>query len=260
MRYLTYENLWANGRLGNQLWQIASTAGLAHTRGLEPRFPKWEYQQWFSCPDAWFVDELPADREDLGTDYLQQYRHFAELDVEVRSWLEMHHILHRVAPQIPWFFEDGHFTALHIRRGDYVGLPNHFPLTTKDYYSHAIDLVLNENDGTQFVVFSDDIPWCQANLDNAFFRGQDAHFVSGAPRPVELADRVAAGPPTDQLDLYLMTLCNEHIISNSTFCWWGAFLSDNRAPFYPSPWFGPALADIEWRAMFPKGWRELDSC
>lgn len=256
MPYLSYEYLWRNGRLGNQLWQIASTAGIAFAEGAEPRFPKWEYSKFFNVPEEFFVDRLPAERRDLGTDYLQELRHIDSIDDQVQewflpsdqvqSWLDSHH---------EWFFAVPHTTALHVRRGDYTKNPKHFPLPTVDYYRNACREASNDFPGTTFVVFSDDIVWCEENLSEDVFEGP-AKFVHGVPRPVEMNDR--KGEPEDQYDLFLMSLCDNHIISNSTFSWWGAYLAGNDQAIYPSVWFGPALNNQECPA--PDTWRKLQSC
>ena len=47
--------------------------------------------------------------------------------------------------------------------------------------------------------------------------------------------------PEDYLELWLMGLCQNHIMSNSTFSWWGTFLNKklNKKIVAPSRWFGP---------------------
>ena len=249
--FVTYEYLFKNGRLGNQLWQIASTAGIADACGSEPRFPKWEYEKYFNVPSRFFVENLPVNSRDLGTDYLQELHYFDNIASQVKEWFEpSFQVQDELEARYPWFFDGSHHTAIHVRRGDYVGLPNHFPTPTFDYYTRASDIVLETSPHTTFVVFSDDIAWCEEQ-----FSGQ-VQFVRGVPRPVEVVERV--GAPEDQYDLFLMALCDKFIISNSTFSWWGAYLSDSPDVFYPRTWFGPALDNQQCPA--PDSWRSLESC
>jgi hypothetical protein len=94
--------------------------------------------------------------------------------------------------------------------------------------------------GTNIVVFSDDIAWCRENLRWA----KPVAFVEGN---------------TDYEDLFLMANCEHHIIANSSFSWWGAFLSADRNPIYPVRWYGPGFRDIDPTPMFLDGWVGIDA-
>jgi hypothetical protein len=52
------------------------------------------------------------------------------------------------------------------------------------------------------------------------------------------------------IDMCLMTMCNYHIIANSSFSWWGAWLSNSKQVIAPSKWFGPAN-------HMPKNWSDV---
>ena len=250
-RYTTYEWLWRNGRLGNQLWQIASTAGIAAANGTEPRFPIWEYQPYFRVPAEFFVQKLPTPRQDLGTDYLQELRHFAGIAERVRDWFQPSEKAEAVVRErLDELDLRGHLTAVHVRRGDYLYHPDHFPALGDRYYARAMAEVRRDHPGTTFVVFSDDPAWCRAKFRDG------CRVIDGVSRPVEMVDRI--GEPEDHWDLFLMSMaCERHIIANSTFSWWGAWLSDDPAPIYPGRWFGKALGQIPWRAMFDGRWQEI---
>ncbi len=62
------------------------------------------------------------------------------------------------------------------------------------------------------------------------------------------------------VDLCLMSMCSDFIIANSTFSWWGAWLSDNKdkVVIYPSKWFGPNNADKLTKDLFPEEWRMVN--
>jgi len=119
-----------------------------------------------------------------------------------------------------------------VRRGDYLSLPDHHPVQELDYYYNAMSL-FDEN--TLFVVFSDDIQWCKHNLK------KNVVFVEN--------DR------TEQ-DLYLMSLCDNHIVSNSTFGWWGSIMSNNRQSktIAPKKWFGSSYANNNTQHLYPNSW------
>lgn len=110
--------------------------------------------------------------------------------------------------------------SIHVRRGDYLTLPNQHPVCELEYYLQSISLIGNE---FKFLIFSDDIPWCKEN-----FKGDKFIFIDGNQ---------------DYIDMWLMSLCNHNIIANSSFSWWGAWLNKNpgKIVICPHKWFGPNL-------------------
>jgi hypothetical protein len=124
--------------------------------------------------------------------------------------------------------------SLHVRRGDYLGLPNHHPTQTIEYYNDSINIIGLDK---TFVIFSDDINWCKENLDfipNKF-------FISGNE---------------DYEDMYLMSLCNHNIIANSTFSWWGAWLNknDTKKVIAPKQWFGVSNSHLDTSDLYCEKW------
>ncbi len=113
--------------------------------------------------------------------------------------------------------------TLHVRRGDYVTNAKArcvFSECGPDYYQRALDLI---PDASPVFVFSDDIAWCRLHLP------RDREFIFVGEQGTR--DAVA--------DLWLMTQASHHIIANSTFSWWGAWLSENRdgRKIAPEQWF-----------------------
>ena len=269
--YYTYDNLGYNGRLGNMLWQIAATIGRAHNAGGVARFnPNWEYRQFFSVPDEFFESiDCSMERVDGETDYFQELSYWKDIDRLIRMYFTpsdkaLAHLSTLFAP-----YDDGkQNVSVHVRRGDYVNLPGHFPLPTQRYFHSAVSMVEDDLDGYSFLkhgcadarwlVFSDDPDWCRANLEYLGLVGRDVLIMQGTPRPVEVVDRV--GEPEDQWDMFLMSLCDHHIISNSTFSWWGAWLAMPFArPIYPSKWFGSKVPNWErWGLGLPADWRMIE--
>ena len=62
---ITYPQLGQNGRLGNQLWQIASTIGIAVDLEEDWSFPDWPYREHFQMPDEWFTNKPGVDASNL---------------------------------------------------------------------------------------------------------------------------------------------------------------------------------------------------
>ncbi len=136
--------------------------------------------------------------------------------------------------------------AVHVRRGDYVIAKNSgiFHNLSTNWFNTAM---ARFPANVAFLIFSDDMPWCRAT-----FTGPRINYSNGR----------------DALqDLALMRACDGYIISNSSFSWWGAWLSDNpHAPVIaPSAdcWFGPVLQKYsphDASHIVPDGWiRQQDT-
>lgn len=117
--------------------------------------------------------------------------------------------------------------SIHVRRGDYVSLnsANSFHgVLNKDYYQRAFEHFEEINSDFKYFVFSDDLNWCEQHLD---FLG-DVCFVDGSSLMLSA-----------QEELLLMSNCSNHIIANSSFSWWGAWLNANpeKIVVMPQNWF-----------------------
>lgn len=263
---VTFPLLGQSGRLGNQLWQIASTIGIARATNREPRFPDWSYRPWFSMPDAWFGScRGGLEAVDLAT----------HLDSRCRDYLQDYSLWRAVAGEVITVFApsplavavlDGYseFNALprprlsvHVRRGDNVpgqdaGTPdkhNYHPLRPMSYYDAAYKIAAGDGFAS-IAVFSDDPDWCRLNMAGDYFH-------EGVARPKEHEPGYKTAPVLDWIDLFLMARCDRHIIGNSTYAWWGAWLAGDERTVYPAPWFGPKLRYIDASLMFPDTWRRL---
>ena len=123
--------------------------------------------------------------------------------------------------------------SVHVRRGDYVGLSNIHPPCSLDYYNKSVKQMDSD---TVFLVFSDDIQWCKEN-----FKFSDLiHFVEGNP---------------DYIDMWLMSMCKNNIIANSSFSWWGSWLNQNtnKEVIAPKKWFGPGVRHNT-QDLIPETW------
>jgi hypothetical protein len=137
-------------------------------------------------------------------------------------------------------------TSLHIRRGDYVHHSNSFPPVNLDYVSKSFELLKQRGVSIDnIMVFSDDINWCRSLLPYEF-RNQWFEFSEGR---------------TEFEDLSLMASCSHHIIANSTFSWWGAWLGNNPNKIVVSPsadnWFGPGFTGGIPKDIIPSNWHQI---
>jgi glycosyltransferase involved in cell wall biosynthesis len=229
--------LGQSGRLGNQLFQIAATIGTARKNGLGFIFPPWAYASCFekAIPQSAQMPETKVYAEpsfayreirvcgptDLAGCF-QSERYFKHCEADIRSYFAPCKSL-----AIGLYLRFSKLLAtptcsVHVRRGDYALYPEYVDLAATNYYERAIASFASD---TTFVFFSDDIAWCRAR-----FRDRRFVFVEGQ---------------SDIDDLFLMSLCRDHIIANSTFSWWGAWLDarPGKKVIAPARWFAGSYDD-----------------
>ena len=215
---LTFSSIGEYGRLGNQMFQIASTIGMAMNTDQLFRFNR--VPMCFNALITYMGDlpaleryEIPWGYHDLTIynkdlhGYLQSEKYFKHCEKYIK-WL----FLFDSYPPKPF----NEFIAVHIRRGDYDN--KHHVLLDRAYYENA----LNQLPNIPIIVFTDDIKEAMNVLPNC------DRYLSGCP----------------MYDMALMTLADYHVIANSSFSWWGSWLADSKKIIAPSKWFGPALWHI----------------
>lgn len=114
--------------------------------------------------------------------------------------------------------------GIHIRRGDYLSEPEFKDICNVEYYKFGISEILKDGKSHTFYIFSNDMGWCKDNIA-PLLRGNKVVYVDGNTGK------------NSCWDMFLMTYCKDLIIANSSFSWWGAFLSKvvNRV-YVPDPW------------------------
>lgn len=245
----------AIGRLGNQMFQCAAAIGYAKkynvgwgcpadTREV-PRFheffpglPICEYEyRSYQAHDPSQFNYSPIPFNEHGTKlvgFFQSEKYFEGAEDEIRKVFKLD-----IRPVDA--------VSIHVRRGDYVQHANSFPPITQKYLHEAINLIWNRGFQyklTNFIVFSDDIKWCRENLQDA--NGFTFEFSDGK---------------TELQDLSVMASCSHHIIANSTFSWWGAWLGHNPNKIVISPsadnWFGPGFTGGVPKDLIPNAWHQI---
>ena len=197
-----------------------------HDRNLEE--PHYHFSQEL-------LDKCPDNVSLVG--YFQSEKYFKHIEDDIRK------LFGPKSESLSCYVSAQHLfdnpVALHIRRGDFlINSVHHHNLSMK-YYEEA----LNQFDSDrQVIIFSDDTDWCK---QQPLFEGDRFLVCEGG------------GPYTD---LYMMSKCDDFIIANSTFSWWGAWLSHNKEKvvIYPDIWFGPNNIDKSTADLFPPEWRMID--
>lgn len=134
--------------------------------------------------------------------------------------------------------------SIHFRRGDYISDPKTNAIhgtCSLDYYIRAIEDICKYVPDPHFFIFSNDPAWVKENFS--------------IPYPMNLI--TANGPEKNYEDLHLMSLCKHHIIANSTFSWWGAWLCANKDKrvYTPKRWYN--VDYINQKDTFPESWVKI---
>jgi len=132
--------------------------------------------------------------------------------------------------------------SVHVRRGDYLKAEDPLVLPFS-YYQQAWNAMFEKFNDAEFFVFSDDIEFASANLPQ---KGKRT-FVS---HNNEL---------TAYQDLRIMASCQHHIIANSSFSWWGAWLNPSATKVVIAPKYWRGTPDSYFPDLFPSGWRVLNN-
>lgn len=277
------------GGLGNQLFQYAAARRIAHFSGLPLRLDVSAYRSYdlhryglapFNLkaeiataedlrpyqrrltsaisrraqqylPVRWrrFISEphfhfAPEILEARGSAYLSGYwqseQYFTDIEPLIRDEIRV------VTPpggrdvEVMAAIESCTSVSMHVRRGDYVGHETH-GVCSPEYYRDAMAYMRDGDAGARFFLFTDDPTW--------------ARMTFGKDPAVILVDH--NGPERDYEDFRLMTLCRHHIIANSTFSWWVAWLAghSDKLVIAPRRWF--AIDTVDSSDLVPERWIRL---
>ena len=282
--FLTFAKIGKHGRLGNQLFQIAATIGVAETQGFVWKFPttisETEAGRLFQLSGSFelkltnltFIEEADEifDHIDLNSHitshkssatppvglslhgYYQSLKYFEKHIEHIAKLLRVpNEYKKRVLTAHPEI-ESKNCVTIHVRRGDYYDLAHIYNVLSTRYYIEALAQIPEVE---HVIVVSDDIPWCRQ------------HIGPIIKVPASYSNF------TNQLDDFVLLYLGQHvIIANSTFSWWAAFLRHiHRSQIYPSStfrrktiapkvWFNPTgnLKHLNNRSMYLESWIVID--
>ena len=242
----------SNYGLGNQLFCVATTLSLAWENNVEPLFTMNHEQSPYrdtifkKLPvtdnisfiqnrykeQSFEYNKIPYSDNLCINGYWQSEKYFLNHRTKIIELIGVsedgkEYIKNKYGD----IFEDT--ISIHIRRGDYLGLKDHHPMSSIDYYNKALSY-FNEKK-YKVLVFSDDIEWCKENFGDGFI------FIEGNP---------------DYIDMWIMSMCTHNVIANSSFSWWGAWLNTNpnKKVIAPEKWFGSELSHNDTKDLYPSTW------
>jgi hypothetical protein len=227
---ITFRQLGQHGWLGNQLCQVTGTLALAWKQNATPIIDQaWAYRQHFSIPPMYYAEPEGIDAHTLvdfepawARIYMGDYRIIEPYESLIRTYLKPSEQAAELLAPLLKRYQTSDRTSVHIRRGDYVGNPTYVELG-REYY--------------------------EPMPENALIFTDDPAYASTMYPGVEVVE-----PNDDWVDLFLMASCSSHVIANSSYSWWAAFMSGNPC-IYPKQFFAIEWPDIShnylphWKAL-----------
>ena len=185
------------------------------------------------------VLQLPAKIYLQG--YFQSERYFADQEEAIREDFRFRSPPPNSCREVLAKILSTDSISMHIRRTDYltVGLDQY--ALSMSYYLRALEYVCSKLAKPHVFVFSDDAAWAFANL----------HLQ--VPMII-----VSNSQMRDYEELQLMSMCKNHIIANSSFSWWGAWLAsgNEKIVIAPEHWMAEHSA-IDSRDLVPTNWKRM---
>jgi hypothetical protein len=262
---VAFNHLGKLGQLGNQMFQYASTKGIASKLGVPFMVPNhrelfddgignrytillydafkltganllgtlktdnYVQEPQFNFTDAFFKLDKTQNYSLHG--FFQTEKYFKHIEDEVREDLSFKDEIVETCEDIMGQFDNP--ISLHVRRGDFIHNSSRHPVLHANYYKKALEMF---DDDRQVIIFTNDVEWCKEH-------------------PLFEDDRFAVAEGGNQFyDMCLMSMCSDFITANSSFSWWGAWLGNKGGVVCPSGWFGPDLKDNNTEDLFCEDW------
>ncbi|MFZ4396972.1 MAG: alpha-1,2-fucosyltransferase [Kiritimatiellia bacterium] len=216
-----------------------------YLRSLRRRLPYfWLQRVKERTQFAFDPDIFKNGRHVLLEGFWQNERYFREIAPLLRDEFSLRNQTDRENADMAVTIRNVNAVSIHVRRTDYVmnvRTAQTHGACSAAYYQAAMQMICANVRDPHFFVFSDDAAWAKNNLQFA--------------TPVTFVTHNQA--ERDYEDLRLMTLCRHHIIANSSFSWWGAWLGTNpgRIVIAPKRWFADETVDTS--GLVPNGWRKI---
>lgn len=174
------------------------------------------------------------------TGYWQSEKYFLNFAGQIRDDFSFSPLLEKQNADLAKEITSSNAVSLHVRRGDYINISKNvatYETCSLEYYRTAIQSVTERVKNTRFFVFSDDIDWVKSNLKIDY--------------PCIYVDHNQGAESYN--DMRLMSMCQHHIIANSSFSWWGAWLnpSTDKIVVAPKRWFSK---ETNTQDLIPQSW------
>ena len=189
------------------------------------------------------IEQVKDDTMLIG--YWQSERYFSNVCDEIRKIISFkEYMLPQDMVRIMESIHSTHGVSIHVRGGDYLLQENQAifgGICTSEYYEEAYAYMKKKNRSSKFFLFTNDVEWTKKNIHLPY---EEITMVSEEYEATE-----------DWMDLYLMSICKDNIIANSSYSWWAAWLNanKNKTVICPSKWTNSQIDD----KIFAKGWTRI---
>ena len=222
---------WRRSAFAQRVLLNKHLSGLRSSRLIvEPHFNYWAG-----------IKNIPDESYLIG--YWQSERYFAGDESSIRNEFIFRLPVSNLNEEVSNRIKCSNSVGLHVRRGDYVNNAKTravHGLSSIDYYNRAIRYICERVHLPHLFIFSDDIDWVKVNLKTDLPSTYLDHNIG----------------QESYVDMRLMSLCRHHIIANSSFSWWGAWLNPrlDKIVIAPRNWFA---SGVDTKELIPTGWVTL---
>jgi len=238
---ISFMQLGKFGQMSNQFFEISCVIGTSLKYNTDYTFNEWEYNKYLETPiptgrnknflsynePCFHYKEIKFTTMEKNWDlkgYYQSEKYFEHCKPKIREQFRLKKkYIDYIMDKYP-FLNDENTCSIHIRRGDFLQFKEYHNTQPLEYYNQAINRLYPDNKSDiNFIVCSDDIGWCKENLPRLNI---NLTFIEGEENII---------------DLNILSMCKDNIMSASSFSWWGSWLNDNpnKRVVAPKNWFGP---------------------
>jgi len=182
--------------------------------------------------------------------YFQSYKYFEPYKNEIFSIIKLKKQQENMEYLYSQYFEKEYVISMHFRLGDYKNIQESHPVMPYDYYKNGLNYILSCRKQKLYRVLffceKDDIIDVSNTVALLMKEFPNVEFI-------KVDDTI-----DDWQQMLIMSCCNDNIIANSSFSWWGGYFNknENKIVCYPSQWFGPNL-NHDTIDLYPSTWKKI---
>ena len=184
--------------------------------------------------------------------YFQSFKYFEEYKNTIFSFLALTTQIENVKLSYNQYFDNSKNTiSMHFRLGDYKDIQNFHPLMPYAYYKNALEYIINVRSN---LLLYNVLYFCEKEDNDAVSTIiENLKKIYPQVKFIKVDDTIE-----DWKQMLLMSSCQDNIIANSTFSWWGAYFNMNNEKIvcYPYKWFGPS-ANHNVSDLFTQSWKKI---